>query len=177
VAQSFYFSWQDPSGLDEAVNVGMYRGTKLCSVITLSVGTTTDLLLTEFQPTIYCAALYHHAALYLSRRQPTIPTDYPLSTIHCTAADYLLPCTLSEPTEFQLTIHYASLYLSRTISCPVHFLNQLNSNSLSTIHYASLYLSRTISYPAHFLNQLNSNSLSNIRYASLYLSRPQWTFC
>jgi hypothetical protein len=60
-----------------SVNVGIHRGTKLYSVITLYVETTADLLLTEFQPMIYCAALYHCAALYLSRRQPAIPTDYP----------------------------------------------------------------------------------------------------
>jgi hypothetical protein len=42
VAQSRCVSWQAPSGLDEAVNVGMHRGKKLYSVITLSVETTAD---------------------------------------------------------------------------------------------------------------------------------------
>jgi hypothetical protein len=65
VAQSRCVSWQAPSGLDEAVNVGMHRGKKLYSVITLSVETTAD----------------HSNGL---------------STIHCTTADYLMPCTRSD---------------------------------------------------------------------------------
>jgi hypothetical protein len=58
------------------------------------------------------------AALYLSRRQPTFPTDYPLYDSRLSHALY----TFSEPTELQLTIQYPlciSLSVHTTVDLPL----------------------------------------------------------
>ena len=73
-----------------------------------------------------------------------------LSTVHCTVADYLMPCTLSEPTEFQRTIHF-SLFITLSVETTDDLLLSEFQSTITALHSTLLRCTETTEFqlPIH----------------------------